>query len=257
MNRFRGCLAVAALLGVSILSASPASALTVFTVGKTNTLGPGGDPGVATGQTIVDNYNNAALATNGVPRSGTQTFGLGITEVDNAPVALYNATIPGLAADPYGYGGNFEALQPGGTAIFEFNGTGVKSFSAYLGSIDQYNYIDILGAGNAVIDQISGSQLLLNHYGNQSAAITNRRVFIDGLPTGATGIEFSTTGIAFEFDDIAVSDTAAMPTPPSGAVQFAAVPEPATWGMMLLGVGMIGAGMRLARRKNAAALATA
>ena len=29
-----------------------------------------------------------------------------------------------------------------------------------------------------------------------------------------------------------------------------AVPEPATWAMMLLGVGMIGAGLRVARRKN-------
>jgi hypothetical protein len=33
------------------------------------------------------------------------------------------------------------------------------------------------------------------------------------------------------------------------AAQFA-VPEPATWAMMLLGIGVIGAGLRLARRKN-------
>jgi len=35
------------------------------------------------------------------------------------------------------------------------------------------------------------------------------------------------------------------------------VPEPATWAMMLLGVGMIGAGLRMARRKNDMALTTA
>jgi PEP-CTERM motif len=31
---------------------------------------------------------------------------------------------------------------------------------------------------------------------------------------------------------------------------FAAAPEPATWAMMMLGVGMIGGGLRMARRKN-------
>ena len=36
-----------------------------------------------------------------------------------------------------------------------------------------------------------------------------------------------------------------------------AVPEPAAWAMMLLGVGMIGAGLRLARRKNDLALSAA
>jgi len=43
-----------------------------------------------------------------------------------------------------------------------------------------------------------------------------------------------------DFDDVSVS-----------------VPEPATWAMMLLGVGMIGAGLRMARRKNGMALTAA
>lgn len=37
----------------------------------------------------------------------------------------------------------------------------------------------------------------------------------------------------------------------------AAVPEPAAWAMMLLGVGFIGAGLRMARRKNDMALTAA
>jgi len=32
------------------------------------------------------------------------------------------------------------------------------------------------------------------------------------------------------------------------------VPEPATWAMILLGVGLVGAGMRMARPKTSAAL---
>jgi len=35
------------------------------------------------------------------------------------------------------------------------------------------------------------------------------------------------------------------------------VPEPATWAMMLLGVGMIGGGLRVSRRKDASALTAA
>jgi hypothetical protein len=33
-------------------------------------------------------------------------------------------------------------------------------------------------------------------------------------------------------------------------VNITGVPEPATWAMMLLGIGMVGAGLRIARRKN-------
>jgi len=36
-----------------------------------------------------------------------------------------------------------------------------------------------------------------------------------------------------------------------------AVPEPGTWALMLLGAGMIGGGLRLTRRKNAARMAMA
>jgi len=42
-----------------------------------------------------------------------------------------------------------------------------------------------------------------------------------------------------------------------GDVMPAAVPEPATWAMMLLGLGMIAGGLWMARRKNAVALAAA
>jgi fibro-slime domain-containing protein len=42
-----------------------------------------------------------------------------------------------------------------------------------------------------------------------------------------------------------------------GVAGAAVVPEPATWAMMLFGVGMIGGGLRIARRKNGMALTAA
>jgi hypothetical protein len=43
----------------------------------------------------------------------------------------------------------------------------------------------------------------------------------------------------------------------SGSFQNSAVPEPATWAMMLIGVGLIGGGLRLARRSDELAMPTA
>jgi hypothetical protein len=43
----------------------------------------------------------------------------------------------------------------------------------------------------------------------------------------------------------------------SGLVLAGPAPEPATWAMTLLGVGMIGAGLRTARRRNDRALTAA
>ena len=42
-----------------------------------------------------------------------------------------------------------------------------------------------------------------------------------------------------------------------GQLSVTAVPEPATWAMTVLGVGMIGAGLRLSRRKSGVALSGA
>jgi hypothetical protein len=46
-------------------------------------------------------------------------------------------------------------------------------------------------------------------------------------------------------------------TTTNGTFDISAIPEPATWAMMLLGVAMIGAGLRIARRKQRMALAAA
>lgn len=57
----------------------------------------------------------------------------------------------------------------------------------------------------------------------------------------------SYTGMLFDINSISTAYT----------VTTASIPEPATWGMMLLGAGMIGVGSRIARRKNLMALTAA
>jgi hypothetical protein len=246
MNVLRTALTVALFAGAAV-SASQASALTVYTVG--NNTGLGGDPGYA-GQQLAVNFDQTAIGYDGVPRIGETAYSPDVKETDIGAVALYNASISGVAADPYGNTGQFEALGAGGKATFTF-GAGVTNVSAYLGSIDTYNYINVLGAGGKVLDHISGQQLLLSNWGDQSLGITNRRVFLTNLPEGFTGLTFGSTGVAFEFDDIAVGSGEMIA--PRGAI-FAAVPEPETWAMMLVGFGGLGAAMR-SRRKGVVATA--
>jgi hypothetical protein len=89
---------------------------------------------------------------------------------------------------------------------------------------------------------------------NYAATLTGS---VTGTNTGGVFINFDNNPISFNppggpvftlaVNDVSVSAGAAAQQV-SGQIQ-AAVPEPATWGMMLIGFGMIGAAMRRRRRQ--------
>lgn len=111
-----------------------------------------------------------------------------------------------------------------------------RSVSFYWGSVDTYNFVDVLGAGGATLLSISGTDLPPAD-GGQIEAETNRRVFFSAGPGETiTGLRFSSTGIAFELDDVAGS-----------------VPEPETWGLMIAGFTLVGFAMRNRRTAVTAA----
>jgi hypothetical protein len=66
------------------------------------------------------------------------------------------------------------------------------------------------------------------------------------VPTGATDLYLGTVDRYQWNNNIGAYD-----------VTVSAVPEPATWALMFIGVGMIGAGLRVARRKNDMAFSAA
>jgi hypothetical protein len=75
-------------------------------------------------------------------------------------------------------------------------------------------------------------------------------------PFSPAGVNFSGTGESIEFSGVAneiVFDDVTFGSSTVGG----GVPEPATWAMMLLGVGMIGTGLRTMRRRNDVALTAA
>jgi hypothetical protein len=110
----------------------------------------------------------------------------------------------------------------------------VSSFQFDYGSIDSYNTITIFSTGADPII-IPGVNFANAADGNQVSPGTNGLFTVSGTAGERfTGVRFASSRNSLEVDNVAVAT---------------AVPEPATWGMMLLGFGAIGFAMR--RRKQA------
>lgn len=178
----------------------------------------GGTGGLAPGETDYANFDT--------------TFGDVVT---TGTAGIYTGTQPFVAAEPaYGDQGDaYFAVLTGGTATFSFINS-LSQFAFDLGSADDYNFLTVFFAGG-VTQTFSGAQLNPPGpaTGNQDIAQTNGRVTVFANDLGGIiGFEFASQQNSFEFDNI-------------GTVS--AVPEPATWALLLLGFGAIGYGMR--RRK--------
>ena len=231
MNRFF----VPAAMLVAASVAVPAAAVTFFS------LGGAPDPGVAWFETVVVDFDN--------PNAN------GIIETNVGSVETAAGSIPGVRAQPAGGTSRYRSLGTGASSTFDFSGltgfAGLRSFSVYIGSVDRYNRIEVLGPMSAVKKVINGIDLPGSN-GDQGAAITNRRLYINFVPSDEVrAVRFSSTGVAFEFDSIAVS-RAIFVTPPTTtptSMPHASVPEPATWALLIIGFGFVGFSAR--RRRSA------
>lgn len=174
------------------------------------------DPGPGPGKVVVVDFDN--------PNAAGYTWTAGTFATSNTTNNA--AAAPALDGTRYGYvssalANNFATLST----------PNLKTISLYWGSIDSYNHLDVLGAGGAVIYTLSGSMLPPAN-GDRTSSNTNRRIFITAGPAETiTGLTFRSTGVAFEFDDIATS-----------------VPEPQAWALLIAGFGLVGAVARRQRR---------
>lgn len=177
------------------------------------------DPGPLPGQSIVFDFN-------------------AVTPELTGSHSLVTGSVGGEYAAPAGDATQFAVVPADGApvpgvALLDLTGFAnpVRSLSLYWGSIDRYNTLEFLD-GASVIYTITGG-MLPPADGNQSLGSTNRRVNVN-FGTGGqslTGLRFTSTGKAFEFDDIAIGG----------------VPEPQTWAMLIIGFGLVGV---TARRRN-------
>jgi hypothetical protein len=206
-----------------MLVSGPAAAVVV-------TSAPGApDPGKAAGETLLVTFDAPNVA--------------GVAETSSGSVTTAAGSIGGVRAAPAGTpaSGVYRSIAGGGASVFDFSGwsagRGLSTASFYWGSVDAYNFVDILDGSGTVIRTIGGADLPMAN-GNQTAPATNRRVFLAFDPADlAMALRLRSNGVAFEFDSIAA------------AANAGAVPEPATWALLVTGFGMVGFALR--RRKGA------
>ena len=191
--------------------AAPASALT-FSF----------DPGAASpsgGFTVINEFTD----TTGITGANFQI---------KVPPSDSNGAFP---ANSLPAGSSYLSVLGGGVANISFGGA-YGAFQFDWGSIDTYNTLTIHSSlGDTVV--IPGGNFPNAANGNQFLPGTNGLFKVVGEAGETfTGITLASGTNSFEIDRLAVSG---------------GVPEPATWGMMILGFGMAGS---LIRRRRAAAL---
>lgn len=166
----------------------------------------GPDMGAPAGQHIIDDFSTAAGLT------GTYS--------------LVTGSASGQYAAPAGDSTQYLAVGAGQAASLAIS-PGVKSLSFYWGSIDAYNTVKFY-SGNTEVGSFTGSQIPpAPADGNQGNLFNNRRVNFSFDGAKVSSVQFSSSQNAFELDTVA-----------------AAVPEPATWAMLLVGFGLVGVSVR-------------
>jgi len=223
MNKFLKTAALAAAASLIIAGSSNAA----ISVSSTSPGAP--DPGPQPGETILFDFSNA----NGLSGNYSLVSGSagGVYEPPAQDASQY-LVVPGVNS-------------PSGTASLDLTtvlaGLAVDTFSFYWGSVDTYNTLKVFDTANHLLFQVLGGELPPAN-GNTTSSSSNIRV--NFLVTGADRtnlgrLEFTSNGKAFELDDV--------------AFKTSAVPEPATWAMMIAGFGLAGAAIR--RRRNILAVA--
>ena len=219
LNPFRALLAAAALAAAT--PAAAAVSVTLTNQGDPNTL--------PAGQVLIADFNDALHPTAVLVDGVTLTLS-GATVGFHEGYSGYSGTLPN---DPTHY-----LTVPGGkSATFEST-RALSMFSLFMGSPDTYNWVEFFGDGG-YHEILSGSSMFLGDT-NQSWS-WGKRVNFDFGGYNVNKIVLSSTGNSFEVDNAA------------GTFQPGAVPEPATWAMMIMGFGAIGATIR--RRRVSASLA--
>ena len=188
----------------------------------------------------------------GGPTLGGTTFngsGFGLS----GTAQLFTGSVDGVSASPavpssagvYDAstgrdGTQYLSIQSGQTATLTVGGAGLSEISFYVGSLDTYNTLTFHYAdgtsGPAINGQTVADMTVVNQAnGNQQSGDTNGRLTL----TFEKPIDSVTLGSgqnAFEISEVA------------GIA--AAVPEPASWALMIVGIGATGAALRAQHRRR-------
>ena len=144
-----------------------------------------------------------------------------------------SGSTPFVTAEPMGSdGSNYLQIGAGQTATFT-SAVGKAFFGLYVGSIDAFNHITLFDTLGNQLATFDGTVFGQPGNGDQASPQNNRWVIFEDSAASLGSVQlFSDAQNAFEVDNVAFSN---------------AVPEPATWGMMLVGFGAVGSAMRRRR----------
>lgn len=142
--------------------------------------------------------------------------------------------LSGISAPPPGDKTNYLTVLGGAQATLT-SAQALQKLSLFMGSPDSFNSIRFIGAG---LDwTLMGTQLWQPIAAKDGDQAWGRRLTYDFGDYSVKTIVFASGRNSFEFDDLA------------GA--FVAVPEPASWALMIMGFFGMGAALRTRRRAAA------
>lgn len=185
---------------------------------------------------------NAAISISSVVGSASYPGSFTYDFETAAPItggAIRNASVSGLAARPLGSTGNYWTVSPsdGSPGIMTLASYSAIATIGFLwGSVDNYNWVDVLARNGSVLATFNGVDVVSGPNGSWTDANMNPYATIsitgdDRMNIG--GLRFRSTTNAFETDNFLIG----------------AIPEPATWAMLLLGFGVLGGAMRTRTRQ--------
>jgi hypothetical protein len=177
-------------------------------------------------------YPAPLIVPNTTPANGNFTFGAATFSGGGLVVNNAGGGSQGIYASPAFDTTNYMAVIADHQETITYSAV-QKSFGLYWGSIDTYNTIAFFN-GVTPVASYTGATLpfAVNPFGDQGAPGSNQYVTFSDLLF--TSVVFGSVGHnSFEFDNVA---------------SVAAVPEPATWAMMIL--GFLGGGFVAYRRKS-------
>ena len=216
MRRAFNLVSAALTLGVLSTSAHAAVVIPPPTSNPFDVLPP------AAGEVLVNNFDGTT--------NPLFTFSGGTIQTGN---------VANISAAPAGDLTHYEAAQFHNS--FVIDGPVLKSLSLYIGSLDAYNTITFNGAGGFT-QSFTGLQLSAGANGSHTSPTANQQFFFTfGASDKVDQIIFSSGKPAFEFDNVYAA--------------LGAVPEPATWTMLIMGFGSIGFMLRRQREKDVLATA--
>jgi len=141
--------------------------------------------------------------------------------------------ITGQHVEPLGSNSWYYSVGPtdGSPATLTLAGGLVESISLLWGTVDDYNTLELFDSLDNLLGTVTGSQVISGGtFGSSSRLVT---LALTGDTQSVAKLKFTSTSNAFEFDNVAVT---------------AAVPEPTTWMMLIL--GMLGVGFAMRRKSS-------